>query len=125
MKAYTLSSNTQTLLHTHTHQEIQHQVFINITRPHAMYSELSSPQTSSHLVFQMTFLLCGLWTVLQLYIACLLQTCENGLSHIFIVTKSSSKCPHVRCTVAEHGQESNTGGTPPGSVLEHLLSAWS
>lgn len=43
----------------------------------------------------MTFLLCGLWTVVQLYIACVLLTCESGSSHIFIVIKSGIKCPHV------------------------------
>lgn len=37
---------------TYTHQEIHHEVFIDITRPREMDSELSTPQTSSHLVFR-------------------------------------------------------------------------
>jgi hypothetical protein len=43
----------------------------------------------------MTFLLCSMWTILQLYIACGLLTYESGSDHIFIIIKDGIKCPHV------------------------------
>lgn len=49
MKTYKFE-NTDTFIYTDW--EIQHEVFIDIICPLDMNSELSTPQTSSHLVFK-------------------------------------------------------------------------
>lgn len=70
-----------------------------------MYSELSTPQTSSHMIFKMTFLSCGLRAILQLYIAHVLLTCESGSNHIFIVTKMALSVPMCsECAVPDTGK---------------------
>lgn len=57
------------------------------------------------MIFEMTFLLCGLWAILQLYIAHVLLTCESGSNQIFTVTKMALSAPMCSERVAPDGRK--------------------
>lgn len=47
------------------------------------------------------FLLRGMWTILQLYIARVLLTWESDSNHIVIIIENGMRCPHVQCVDPE------------------------